>query len=108
MRFSAWGYRPMLYTDFELRDFGDLRGSMTAAESWKYTVPPDLQIDGDDDGSGSRSGGDDGGRSAGEGATGGGVVSQGGGTRPTLRSISGEEAQRALKRSRRHLSSGGD
>lgn len=100
MRFAEWGYRPMLYTDFELRNFNDLRGGMTAAESWKYTVPPDLQLDDDGGSSGSRSGG----RNARGGSSSeGGVVSQGGGTRPTLRSISPEEARGALQRSRKHL-----
>ncbi len=37
-RFAAWGYRPLLFTDL------GLTRSVQAAESWRTTIPTDLQL----------------------------------------------------------------
>lgn len=38
-RFAYWGYRPVFFTDLPMPD-----GQVNAAESWRRTVPADLQI----------------------------------------------------------------
>ena len=38
-RFAHWGYRPMIYTEFELTS------KVQAAQSWLETVPEDIQLD---------------------------------------------------------------
>ncbi len=116
-RFAQWGYRPMLYTEFDLRTDG------RAMESWTYTIPVDLQIppddgsnndpaadmgDGDEDNQGNNGAGR-GIRATSNGASKSGAPSRrvssksGSSSKPDVVGVSGAEAHEALVRARKHL-----
>ena len=116
-RFAQWGYRPMIYTEFDLRTDG------RAMESWTYTIPVDLQIPPDDgsnnDPAADMGDGDDGTqgsngtgrgiRAASNGASKSGVPSRkvssrsGSSGKPNVVGVSGAEAREALRRAKQHL-----
>lgn len=115
-RFAEWGYRPMIYTEFDLTE------SIPAAESWRYSIPIDLQLppdNGSDDGSGGGSGSgaltdagagegqSRGGRTGGSPGGSAGVARRAGAKSPRAVGVSGAEAREALLRARQHLGSAG-
>ncbi|MBK7403440.1 MAG: hypothetical protein IPJ41_02100 [Phycisphaerales bacterium] len=119
-RFASWGFRPTIYSAF------DLRAPVMASESWLTSIPSDLQIprsewvhpiDPYDGGNGNDpSNGDSGARgnqgvsadgSSGEvapaGPASGGVVTTSGAARFVAPNVTAEEARAALDRARDNL-----